>query len=165
MIKVIGVLMVVTTGGAVGLVKSHFLNSRVKFMESFLKFITYIQTEIRFSSDSIFKIIERYCGTDNSLPFLRDMEIQGETFTTSWESAIDKIPIEAGITEGDRELIHDFGMGLGVSDIEGQTAHCEIGKKLVQNRILDAREQLIKKGKLYRILGFGCGIGLALLMI
>lgn len=166
MIKIIGTVIVVAVGTAIGLLKSRSLSLRVKFLEEFLSFITYMETEIRYSSDSLYQIINRFSSTnESSLNFLSYCTEKSHTFSDEWNESIKKISSEVGLKETDIKLIKEFGAGLGISDIDGQIAHCEVNKTHLKSRLSDAIEERNKKGRLYRMLGICSGLTLALILI
>ena len=87
-----------------------------------------------------------------------------KTFSDSWYAATNEICKDTGLTNEDINLINDFGIRLGESDVEGQVSHCKLNIKLM-NEILElAKENKQKKGRIYIMLGAFSGIAIALMM-
>ena len=155
----------VVTGGSIGYFKSHALSMRVKFLEEFLNFITYMETQIRFCSDSLYKIVSRFDIENTSLSFLKYCCNEDKPFNVLWEESLKHIPSDTGLQDSDLKIISELGSGLGTSDVDGQIAHCEIYKSHINSRLCDAKDERNKKGKLYQMLGICAGLTVALLLI
>ncbi len=144
---------------------SHRLKMREMFMENYIKFLTFVETEIKYSADSILGIMSKFSDNSafNSILQLCENEMQkGKSLNVAWDMAIKNIPSIYGLNKNDIGLISEFGSKLGVSDIESQISNCELNISLVSERLKDAREEKRKKSRLYIMLGIFCGISLSL---
>lgn len=59
----------------------------------------------------------------------------------------------------------EFGEGLGVSDVEGQIAHCTLYAEKLEFLLRQARTEQTQKSKLYVTLGISAGAVLGLLVM
>ena len=135
-----------------GYMESYKLRMRVETLESFLKVIRLMETEMRFHALPLRQIIDKYCGDMDLLWQCHLLLKTGKSFDEAWKS---------GVAAGTK------GSGLKLKDkrlIEGQIAHCEVTAKLLEEQIEQAREEKKKKSKLFSMLGLFFGTGVALLI-
>lgn len=167
MFKLIGVFMLIITGTYIGFSKSRCLSNRVDFLEKYINFLSYIETQVRYSSDCIIDILAEY-DSDNKLNFINYCLFKvnnGEIFINSWHESVDKISDSVGLKNEDKNLLIGFGNELGKSDIEGQISHCKLHQKLISQRLQEARIQKQQKYRLYQMLGASLGLCVGLLFI
>lgn len=132
-----------------------------------LSFITTISTQIRYSGDALFQILER----ENSVvlsPLVSECMRQickGNSFQKSWNMGVQNLPGSYGLKEEETALLTEFGKGLGVTDIDGQLAHCELYRERFSVRLKELKEEKETKVKLYRSLGVFLGMALALFIL
>lgn len=139
---------------------------RVRFLEDYIKFLSFFKTQLRYNAGSIIDIINCYSNKGMITQFLNECTLKvknGDSFPKAWDDSIKLIPKEYGLKFDDINLIKDFGLLLGGSDVEGEIMHCSLNMKLMQENLDDAREQKKKKEKLYVMIGFFIGLILAVL--
>lgn len=153
------------SGTAAGCMASHKLKMREMFMENYIKFLTFVETEIKYSADSILEIISKFSSDlefDVILQLCSNEMRNGKSLNIAWNMAIKNISSKYGLNKNDVGLISQFGNKLGISDTEGQISNCELNISLINERLRDAREEKRKKSRLYIMLGVFCGISLSL---
>lgn len=151
-----------------GYFKFQKLNSRVVFLTKYLRFINYLEVEIRYSSDIIFELIKKYSSIDtleNFLPYFINKINNNFSLVEAWNQAIYKVKDVYGLDNEDVELIYNFGCNLGKSDIDGQISNCKMNRKLIDSRIALALDEKEKKGKLYFILYILGGLTIVLFFL
>lgn len=157
--------MLILSGTAVGYMASHRLSMRAAFLSQYIKFISFCETQIRFSAIPIIEILKRQQDSPYISPFIKNCIKRMETgvpFPKAWGDSSNEISKDMGLTEEDINLIKDFGISLGESDVEGQISHCKLNIKLM-NDVLDlAVENKKKKGRIYIMLGSFSGIAIVL---
>lgn len=162
-----GCILVIAAGAGAGYLQSRKLAMRVRFLEQYLKWISQLETEIRYCADGIPRLLGKHGKEMPTLSFLigcvRRMQA-GTPFPAAWQEAVGGISGDYGLCPDDLEAVREFGNGLGASDVDGQTAHCRMHRELLQSRLDAAREEKQKKGRLYFMLGLFLGIGIALLI-
>lgn len=129
--------------------------------------------QIRYTAAPIQEILAKAAegGEFQSLPFLAEASRRmksGERPDEALEGAVKEANLsgeDCGFTEGDRELLFQFGRGLGKSDVDGQLSHCEAYRRLIGDRLTAARGEVASKGKLYITLGVSAGLAVALLLL
>lgn len=167
LIKAVGMIILVTSGTMIGFLKAKQLSGRVDFLEEYISLLTYIETQVRYSYECVTDILVHYEDSER-LSFIGDCvdkTLNGEIFSEAWRSSVSNIPIDRGLKNEDINLIRGFGKEFGLSDIEGQIAHCKLHKQLMQDRLNDARIQKQKKSRLYQMLGASLGLCIGLLFI
>ena len=140
------------------------LHGVVETLESFLKVIRLMETEMRFHALPLRQIIDKYCGDMDLLWQCHLLLKTGKSFDEAWKSGVAAGTKGSGLKLKDKRLIEQFGAELGHTDIEGQIAHCEVTAKLLEEQIEQAREEKKKKSKLFSMLGLFFGTGVALLI-
>lgn len=98
-------------------------------------------------------------GLDFLSPYFTAHEA-GAPFSQSWEKAVHS-PL---LTQEDRAVIAGFGEGFGLSDTDGQMAHCGLYMDLTRKLLAGAEDDCARKCKLYQMLGV-CGGAVAALLI
>lgn len=97
-----------------------------------------------------------------SLKFLPDKYIAGEDFHELWYRAIET---ETNVGKEEKELLYRFGAMLGKSDSDAQIG--EIRALLLELDSISGmrRDDLLKKGRLYRIAGLLFGVMAGILVL
>lgn len=159
--------MLILSGTAVGFMASHRLSMRVEFLSHYLKFISFCETQIRFSAMPILEILKKQIDVPFISPFIkgcvRKIE-SGMTVSSAWEKSLREINKDMGLTDEDITVIKDFGLGLGQSDVQGQISHCQLNIKLINEILNSANENKFKKSRIYTMLGSFSGLAIVLIM-
>ncbi|MFR4142895.1 MAG: stage III sporulation protein AB [[Clostridium] leptum] len=169
MIKMMGCLMIVLTGAAVGYLQSKRLTARTLFFEEYQKFLSELTLQIRYDSSSLERILEKFSDYRRLAPVLRicrEKIQEGNSFFESWLQGVGKLSKDNGLLKGDIELLLDLRKRpWELDDLEGQLSHLKLNSELTKLRLEEARECKVKKGKLYQMLGLSLGITTALLFL
>lgn len=155
-------------GTIIGLHHAHKLLIKVNFWESYLRFINFVENEIRYSVDSIFNVMAKHDSSGNFKIFLSqclEQMSKQKSFSESWSLALNETVRTVGLSNKDAELIKSFGDGLGTSDVETQYTHCQLHKSFVEECLAQARDVKKNKSKLYVMLGISSSIMFVLILI
>ncbi len=151
-----------------GVVTSRKLALRVRFLQQYLSFIDYIETEIRYARRALIEVVRGYQNGVEFQAFLtvvyRDLA-QKVPFPEAWSKAVRSLPSTYGLLRQDKELIYSFGDNLGATDVDGQIALCQLNKNLVSAALEAAQDEKNKKSKLYLMLGSSFGMCLAIILL
>ena len=129
----------------------------------------FIETRIRCTAAPVAEILGRACDSREfaKLRFL-DAAARGAADGTrpsaAWCKAVDLYRKSDGFSEADGAFLREFGRGLGVSDVEGQLAHCRTFRGFADERLESVRQSAQNKGRLYATLGVVGGLAAALLL-
>jgi stage III sporulation protein AB len=156
-INIIAAISAIITGTAAGI----YFSSRLKTREIILRELTQVFREmsmlIRHRAlpvGDLFMELSRY-------EFISKIGDCGD-FRGNWEAVTDSLT-ELG--ESERSIIKSVGLSLGTSDVQGQLSMLEMNSQLLDKHTDEAREQYIKKGRLYRSFGLLAGLFTAILII
>ncbi len=138
-------------------------------MQQYLQFISYINTEIRYTQRVLSEIINSYSDTKSEISgFLSQMRGNlklEESFAKAWKKAVESSAGAYGLRKPEKELISNFGEELGTTDVRGQISLCEMNQKLIETALEAAKEEKEKKSKLYLMLGSLAGISIAIILL
>jgi stage III sporulation protein AB len=147
---------------AAGLLKSAELSKRVRQLEALKGAINLISTEIRYFASPVDVIMKKL----NALDEYTGLKIFGlcennfkntNDFAKAWAASIAEARPQLSLNKGDYEALLWFGSMLGATDIEGQIANCERYAEMLSQRLTHAREDKLKRGKMYSSLGILSG--------
>lgn len=106
--------------------------------------------KIRFFATPVEQIIKELSCKYERLIFLQDYPV---------------ITPRHPFTKEDSKVIKDFFSGLGAGDVCGQLKYCEAYALQLERIADDAKSECDSKKRLYRVLGFFCGICIAVILI
>lgn len=154
--------------GSATFVGNHFssrLESRRRTLSLLVESIKKMKTLICFGGYEVYRVIalsfenakffDAFCSQPRS-----EME-----FFDWWNECVDNIENKCGLNKEDKTLLKRFAEGIGVTDIEGQIANCELYSELFSERLSSSKETEKNKAQLYRVLGFSVGCAVVLLML
>ncbi len=145
-------VLIISTGA--GLYLSSKLDKRVKTLEEIILKTDEIQTMIRCQSAEPKEILAA-AAADSVLQCCSYAD--GNVNISEDELYM--------LDKRDMAIIRELLNGLGKTDTDGQISMLEMNKKLLQNRLEQAREEYSKKGRMYRSVGVLVGIGAAVMLI
>jgi stage III sporulation protein AB len=161
--KIMGMIAIFLVCSAVGLLKSSELSKRVRQLEALKGAINLISTEIRYFASPVDVIMNKL----NALEEYKELRIFGlcennlatmRDFAKAWAASIEQAKPQLALNKGDYEALLWFGTMLGATDIEGQTSNCERYSEMLSQRLIRAREDKAKRGKMYSSLGILTGV-------
>lgn len=164
----IGIILVIISGVSGGQIASYKLIDKVRFIEEYMEFIKNTENEIRYSGILLEEIIFKQKGNSRFSHLAKKCSVyikQGDSFHTAWEKAFSPVKNELFFSSSFFEILMNFGLKLGTSDVSSQISHCKYNFELAKSYLETAREEKKAKCKLYRILGISTGIALALFLV
>jgi stage III sporulation protein AB len=168
-LKIIGLIAIFIGCTLCGMMMSMKLTKRVRQIESFICAVGLIATEIRYFASPVEAIMEKLDQIEDYKQ-LKVFEIckanlkNTNRFSQAWESAIKESEKSLALQSADYESLLWFGRALGTTDVEGQLANCERCCEQLSQRLIIAREDSGKKGKMYSSLGILAGIFIAVML-
>ena len=163
-LKILGGLLLVLSGFSAGCFCSKKLLMRKDFYKRFLSFVSNLSTQLRYSTSDIFTLVSLSANT-SGLDFFEICEESGTPFYKVWSERMIEIPAKFGLKNSDRTLLLEFGEQLGKTDVDGQLKHIELYEALFKKQLTDAENEINKKSKLYKTMGFFVGTAAALMII
>lgn len=163
-LKILGGLLLVLSGFSAGWFCSKKLLMRRNFFKKFLCFVSNLSTQLRYSTSDIFTLVSLSAVT-SGLDFFEICDETGNPFYEIWSERVSGIPAKFGLKNSDRQLLLEFGEQLGKTDVDGQLKHLELYEALFKKQLTDAENEINKKSKLYKTMGFFVGTAAALMII
>ncbi|WP_294464470.1 stage III sporulation protein AB [uncultured Ruminococcus sp.] len=163
-LKILGGLLLVMSGFSAGWFCSKKLLMRKDFFKRIISFISNLSTQLRYSTSDIFTLVSLSANT-SGLYFFEIREESGTPFYKVWSERVSEIPAKFGLKNSDRTLLLEFGEQLGKTDVDGQLKHLELYEALFKKQLTDAENEINKKSKLYKTMGFFVGTAAALMII
>lgn len=140
----------------------------MSFWNDFLDFLHFTEAAIRYTALPVPQLLERYSKENGRLELIllcREQLAHGLLLPQAWEFAAGSTAKRSLLPENDLQLLRDFGAGLGVSDVEGQLAHCGLFTASASEIRQNAKEERQRKGKLSVLLGVLLGLGIDLVLL
>ena len=141
--------------------RARRLSRRVEELEAFRGFLSAVGTEIRFAALPVEMLVRRHRSLSPWLAACDEKLSAGEPFPLAWQEAVALCPVP----DGDKAFFREFGEGLGTSDVEGQMAHCRLCETRLEELLAAARDDKLKKSKLYLTLGICAGLAAGLVLL
>ncbi|WP_294908581.1 stage III sporulation protein AB [uncultured Ruminococcus sp.] len=163
-LKFLGGLLLVLSGFSAGWFCSKKLLMRKDFFKRIISFISNLSTQLRYSTSDIFTLVSLSANT-SGLDLFEISDETGTPFYRIWSERVNAIPAKFGLKKGDAALLLEFGEQLGKTDVDGQLKHLELYEALFKNLLTDAENEINKKSKLYKTMGFFVGTAAALMII
>ena len=159
MLKILGLLALSASVGAIGFIYCDRLTARKRLFEKLTFFAASCSGTMRYSHRSIFDIFKEN-GT-RELIFLNDLDRCSITDRT----AVCELLISNGVNALDRAVVTDFIIGLSEGNIKELSNHCEYYKLKFQQLSSEAQRDASEKGRLFRTLFMLAGIALFIILI
>ena len=163
-LKILGGLLLVLSGFSVGWFCSKKLLMRRNFFKKLLSFVSNLSTQLRYSSSDIFTLVS-LSASISGLDFFEISDETGTPFYKVWSERVSEIPAKFGLKNSDRQLLLEFGEQLGKTDVDGQLKHLELYEALFKKQLTDSENEINRKSKLYKTMGFFVGTAAALMII
>lgn len=165
MIKLMFSLIIIICASLVGNTFSLRIINRKKTLSEIIKAISRMKTLICFEKTDVNDLIKN-CFASEEFPLLDCTDLEnGFTYGEAFKSCVSKISGKFSLTKSDKDLLTEFCVFLGSTDVVGQVAHIELYIRLFEERLELVREQANSKSKLYRVLGFSLGCAVSLMIV
>lgn len=163
-LKILGGILLVLSGFSTGWFCSKKLLMRKDFFKRIIRFASNLSTQLRYSTSDIFTLVS-LSASISGLDFFEISDETGTPFYKVWSERVSEIPAKFGLKNNDRVLLLEFGEQLGKTDVDGQLKHLELYEALFKKQLTDAENEINKKSKLYKTMGFFVGTAAALMII
>lgn len=165
-IKFIGTVLLIFAATYIGFDGAHGLLKRERNLNDIKTAINILESEIVFSSrrlrEALLKIAEiSPCGKifSDAAEFMPDMGIE-----RAWQEATEKNAKKFHLKKRDVEILKILSSRLGMSDKEQQIKNIRHVETLLESAISEAEEEYRNSARLYRGMGFLCGLFAAVIL-
>lgn len=168
--KFAGIACLVGACCGMGWYFSQRLITQQKNLALFLQLMERMKEEIRYHAGSVAAMIAALAAQppyDGIAVFriLHEQTAGGHDFYQAMKNALHDCQKELALEAEDIRLVLLFAGDIGVSDAEGQIAHCDRCIALVKARLTQLREKNTPRIKLFRSGGILAGIFLAIVLL
>lgn len=173
MIKLIGTILLLITSVMTGSFAAEGLKAEVSTLKKVRLMLESLRLMIRYEALEVAEIVRRL-SEDSSLSglkFISSIKKYSDdcfengymTFSEIWEKAINEN--RGDLSDEGVSIISRTGRILGSCDCDGQLSAMSILCEETDRLIIEAKEQYLAKGKLYRALGAVAGAFIAVIAV
>lgn len=148
-------ILILFCSAVIGLHLSQQLKRRLDVLLDFEQLLHHASIKIEYTKGDLCEVF-----SDNfaRFDFRRDV-----SFEEQWKRFVERF--SGFMKEDDIKLMLEFTDGLGAADIDSQQKHLALYVKLLQEHIDNARVNIEKRSKMYRIMPLSLGMAVSLLII
>ncbi|GEM_PF-939998 len=154
-IKLILCIVILFCGAVIGIHLSQKLTRRRDILTEFEVLFNRALIRIEYNAGDLCEVF-----SDNFAAFPFEHTIP---FDIQWRRFIDGFSYV--LTHDDIEMLRSFTMELGAADIDSQRQHISLFSELLKEHISEARDDIQKKAKMYRIIPLSVGMVISLMVI
>ena len=160
MYKFVLCIIIISATGLYGFVCSLKLTKRKKSIRYICDGIIRTKSLISFGGYEITRVIKDSFG---DIKLLWDFSGDISDFFT--DELFIRVKKDLLLYEEDIEVFRGFTGILGVTNVEGQIANCDLYFDLMKKQLESAEEKEKSSGRLYKILGFSLGFVITLMIV
>lgn len=171
LIKIIGVIIVVSSSSYIGFLIADYYRDRPKQLKGLHTSLQMLETEILYLSTPLpnaLKTISEKCDKKINLLFKITADIldkqQGYTAGECWETAVNKYYKNSAINNKDKNILLSLAHYLGETDKENQLKKIKFTLSELKKQEEEAEEIRKKNEKIWRYIGVLTGISIVLLI-
>ena len=168
-VKYIGLITIFVISTYIGMLYSKSFFNRVKDLEEMKNAINLFKAKIKFTYEPIpevFTEIARELKENIAEIFIDAKDYMSDDIAANaWKKAIADARKTTSFNDEDIQIIANLSKMLGNTDLEGQISMIELTESLINKQIEKARVEELKNGKLYKTLGVGVGLSIAIILL
>lgn len=172
LLKSIGALLVIFACGWYGLSAAQRYASRPRQLRILSSALLMLETEIVYASTLLPEALRRVgelISPPISMLFRETGELldgeEGLTASGAWERSLHYLENQTYLTTEDLEILHNFGVGLGISHREEQIKNLRLAREQLAHQEREADRERIKNERLWQTMGFLIGTTVVLVLI
>lgn len=170
MLKLLGSIVVILTGGLTGMTIARSYSLRPSELRSLQSALQMLETEITYAATPLAEALEVVAVRSDSrvAPLFEQtreglVSMTGCTASEAWESALQKFYPRSTLINSDFSILRSLGRALGISDSRDQRKHLQLAMEQIGMEISKAESNALKHVKLWNYLGFLGGLVIVLL--
>lgn len=171
MVKIIGSLIIITSGVIGGRVMGYQYKQRTRQLQQFFHALHMLETEISYGQTILPLAVERLArvSLEPHKDFLKRFQEklepgQGLTADQAWQKSIDETAENFCLKTEDWEVLKQYGQGLGSSDDRNQIRQLKVAQKRLEQLESEARAESEKLNRMWNYIGVLTGIALVILL-
>lgn len=152
MIKFLGCLLIVFSSVFAGLSYIKKLRKRANGITAMIELLSVLKIKINYDYSplpEILKQMHQSCVYPISI-FLDECVLslnQGDDLKAAWTNGVNKFSEQMNLTKGDTNILSEFSVCLGDSDINGQISNIQLYTEMLRNSLSEAEVILKEKSK------------------
>lgn len=172
MIKLFLCIVILVSCGLAGQLRARKYDNRVYHIQDYITTIRILESEMSYRLDPLTEILNRI-GTQNGnmagklLITARNLleESNYGEFSLCWKEATKQTYEGSSLSKVDIQVIADFGMELGKTDMDNQRSLFYRSCTLMESQLAEAMEEKKTKGKMYKSLGAAIGAFIVIILV
>ena len=164
MIRIVLAFIVIICALLTGNWFSQKLTRRCNELQILIETIEKIKTHIYFGGYEITRVVTQSFSGAEGFDYFKNIE-NTDDFLHWWKEGGKSLFNTTALNQKDIEIVLRFGEGLGVTDVQGQVANCELYKKMFLDRLDKAKDAETKNSKLYKVVSVSVGCILTLVVL
>lgn len=168
-IKYICIFLILIISIFIGTLYSKKYSNRVNDLEEMKNALNIFEAKIKYTYKPIpevFKDISNIIKPNIGKIFIKASDyMKNESASSSWEKALEECKDNTNLNNDDIEILKNLSKTLGNTDLEGQVSSIKLTSNFLDNQIKISQEEKNKNSKLFRTLGAGIGISIAIILV
>ena len=169
-LKLLGVVLVIGAGSAVGFYKAHELKRRIADIIMLQNSFRLLETEIYYTRSPVpiaMELLETKLSETMKTFFYHvryGMEYHHLPLCQAWEEALHDLEQRTCLCAEEVSAVHNFGLSLGVGDIQDQQKHFQLLQQRLQHALQTAEHNSIKQERIWQYMGVCVSMVVVLLL-
>jgi stage III sporulation protein AB len=172
LLKILGVILVITASSAIGFYFSSLAKARVEDLKELRKCIYILKGDIRYSATPLPEAIQMVALKieSNLSPFFQKIadelnKLEGRTLSSIWTSSVNTQLDRCCLNKKDKMYLIQFGESMGYLDKDTQINTIDLYISQLDTEIDEMITSVKEKTRLYNLLGIMGGIFMTIIII
>lgn len=164
-IKILGCILIIASSTAAGINKVSALKKRIYALCGISELMNLLKIKITYElcdiPNALILLADKYPLAKKCVIHIKD----GKSLKDAWNSAVYEFGTETCLKEKDLNILEDFCVCLGETDIEGQISNFDMFIELVKKSASEAQAELNSRIKIILSTSTFTGILISILLI
>ncbi len=152
MIKLFGCLLIVSSSVCIGISYINTLKKRVNGISIMIELLSALKIKINYEFSALPDLLTQMQkkATDSELILLNECVSclkRGADLKSAWNAGIGMFSEQMHLTKKDTEVLNEFAICLGDSDISGQISNIQLYTEMLKKNLSEAEGVLKEKSK------------------
>ncbi|MGI5824503.1 MAG: hypothetical protein ACOX7J_02920 [Bacillota bacterium] len=170
MLKILGILIVISVCAYLGFLEKRNLAERRNQLQALVFAVHNMANEISYGREPMNVILNNIAKNNKGVvsEFLFSVaddlsKTDGKVLTEVWQENLQKYKENMSLDESDCRVLKEFGCGLGISHTEDQLRKIAVSASHLEQQLVLAKENYLRLGKVFQTSGWCLGLVLVLL--
>ena len=151
MLKLIGCSLIISAAALFGLNKINTFKKRVNGLKYMIELLSALKIKINYESSAVPVILKELTNKAQNTYFLKsciELLNKGKSLNYAWNKSVDDYSSNYHLSKKDVQILKDFSIGLGESDVEGQITNIQLYIELINKNLKEAEEKLSENSRI-----------------